>query len=221
MTALLVLGTLVPVGLLVVYVAAPGRRDQLLAEDRFLENSTAILYVIAAILSLAILVVRRSKAGGAPALVLAASLFAAAEEVSYGERAAGFVPPEISGYKMDTAHDVFFLALKTIKDLYQTRGPVVGMAVVAAVGGVGWVMASTRHRWIPRLERAAEHPSIVCLLFAVATGVVTLVLDAVAGGSEIVQLLEESLEATAALYVLLAAVLLWPSLDMEQAASGR
>ncbi|MGH8601793.1 MAG: hypothetical protein ACREXR_03140, partial [Gammaproteobacteria bacterium] len=173
---LLALGILLALGL--VFFLFPETRFRLTEEDRFVENVTVFVFLATVVTAIyGLFIGKRRYAKSLMMLFLAVALFAALEEISYGERYLGFKAPRIFDYKMDTIHDFVFLFFKTIKVLQEDFGVI----VFALAGGMAatflYILYRLRVRLSSMLVLALRDPSLFYVFLFTVLGVTSLVID--------------------------------------------
>jgi len=196
--------------LVILYVLAPGLRGPLFGEDRAVETATALLFLAAAIVSLALLIASRSPSYRAT-LVTASGfgLLGFLDEISFGARLFGWSTPAMyGGGEFDGAHDLVILAYRLSAEADPIIiGAICGSIIVIALIGV--------LRWYPRFPRLTHRvfADPVYSLFSLFVGGVAIaaLIDLDVGFLERLGPLEEIIEMNAALALLLAVLSTsWP-----------
>ena len=196
--------------LLILYVLAPGLRGPLFGEDRAVETATALFFLAASIVGLALLIAPRSQSYRA-ILVMASGLglLAFLDEISFGARLLGWSMPKLyGGGEFDGAHDLVILAYR----LGAEADPTIIAAICASIVVIALIGVLRWHPRFPSLtHRIVTDP--VYGLFAIFVGGVAIaaLIDLDVGFLERLGPLEEIVELNAALALLLAVLSTsWP-----------
>lgn len=139
------------------------------------------------------------------------ALFLVAEEISIWTVFMSSEPPRILGIRMDAAHDLLHLGLKALKSLLQYHF-VLGLTVIGAIIAVE-ILLLINYRWyFQHLLREVLSTRVgtfilVCIIF----GCVALIADLRSETILILKSVEESLELSGSLALLIAACIAYSS----------
>jgi len=199
----------------IAFFTIPGAPTALTREDHLLENTTVALYLLAGGIAFFTLVRRRFGSKTLPFIFLGLSLFATAEELSYGERFIGFEAFHIYGIKFDSLHDSFDIAFEVVKDLIQAGFfGVLFLLLLALLAG--FLCLVFRHAMIQALITSLRHQAIIYVMLFFVFGGLGICFDLIAktlrnwGFAFHVwgTLLEELFETTASIALVIGAIIL-------------
>jgi hypothetical protein len=179
-------------------------------ENGVIETLTALMYAAAAIV-VSVAAANNTLNGGAArttiGLILFAlfALFLVAEEISIWTVFMSSEPPRILGIRMDAAHDLLHLGLKALKSLLQYNF-VLGLVVIGAIGAVEVLILIRYRMYFPYLLREVRSTRVgtfilVCIVF----GCIALIADLRSETILILKSVEESLELSGSIALLIAA----------------
>ena len=178
-------------------------------ENGIIEMLTAVTYGMSALVALFGAVKRYMKTGFDKIVIgflafFAFALFLVAEEISIWVIFMDSEPPRVLGIKMDAAHDILHLGLKAIKSLIAYSMPL-GLSVVASLGLASLALVYRFRNAIANGIKAVLSTSIgTYILVCVAFGCAALVADLRSETIPILKSVEEGLELSASLSLLLA-----------------
>ncbi len=203
--------------LLIAYALEPRVREPLFVEDGLVETTTALFFLGAFIVGVALLVAR--KARRYRALLFVASglgLLGFLDEISFGARLFGWSMPEIpGGGEFDGAHDLVIL-------IYRLAAEADPMVIAALCAGLVLVTTLCALRWYGQLvsltHRVLTEPPYGLFALFVAGVALAAVLDLGIGLLRHLGPVEELVEMNAGLALLLA--VLWTSRPLRRT-SGR
>jgi hypothetical protein len=181
---------------LAIWFLKPGYRGYLVSEDSYLENLSALLFLIAAILFVVVLVSLRSQRGQLVYLPLTLiSLVGFFDEISFGERIFRFQPILIGGrHRIDGVHD--FLAM--FVTILQENSLVAALSAVGVGAILIWLIGQQRKRFSALLLFLYANPSYCYASIAAAFVSVAMVIDlGILGPTLSMPVLEELLEMNA------------------------
>jgi hypothetical protein len=187
------------------------------AEDQFLENLTAGLFLITFLLSVFILV--KNRGGRVTDLIIpAVSLLGFLEDMSYGERHFASIQKIVSKYNIDGLHDFFKLGVEYLQK--QGMNPVfyaiTGILLISlSLFGVlvAWYFLKKRYE-TPLINLGPLIFTIICFAFILPS----LVLDFVAIGnpaSRVIEFVEELLEWFGALALFFGGISIYQRIAYE------
>jgi hypothetical protein len=159
-------------GMSLVWFLMPTRRVHLYREGNVVETITAVLFLAAAVMTVAAMRRARLRWRHPYALIVPMALFCFGEELSWARHALDIDRPRVLWLKVDAVHDLLTLvfALYVEHGSWRSRLTVgLGAAIVVAV------VAATRHRVLYPLARVVL-ASPVWRLVAVAVGLIGLAL---------------------------------------------
>ena len=184
-------------GCSILYLAFPGIRSSLRAEDKVVETISAALFFLSAV-SACVLLVRRKGDRLLLFFLLAMGSVCFLDECSFGQRLMGFSTPRIAGVNIDGVHDMVEVVVTLLRS-----GNALAIAVSACVVLIlGIVAFHYRRRLLHLFVLIRESPPYTALLiFAVFIGL-ALLLDVKLVRFRGSKFLEEIIELNAALTLL-------------------
>jgi hypothetical protein len=187
-----------------VWFLIPARRFHLYREGEVVESITAVLFLAAAVMTVAAMRRAGLRWRHPYALIVPMALLCFGEESSWARHELNIDPPRLLGVSVDAVHDLLTLAFA----LYLQHGSwrsrlTVGLGAAFAVA----VAAATRHRVLYPLARVVL-ASPVWRLVAVAVGLIglSLALDLDLLPWRYLKAVEEMIELNAALALFLASL---------------
>jgi len=152
----------------------PEARFYVRREDSVVENATAGLFLLAAVLA-----ARYLARGGAPPLPTGmfgvVGLLGFLDELSFGERVFRLEMPTVIGVKVDGVHDLAYVSyLAVYRSPWSERIAIAG-AAVALLGMVVWFGRPFIRSLVARAPGVVGHPSF--LLFGLAAAQILLALS--------------------------------------------
>ena len=199
--ALVAVGNIIVLSL--VFALAPGLRDGLLAEDRFMENLTVFLFLAGFLAGLGLTLRLRGTAFFLPySVVPLIGLIGLLDELSFGERIFHITMPTVEGVKVDAVHDVVLLTGVALKH----HGNYLIYLLILAVGGL--VTALTVPSALRNVHRLPDivkrYAPLRFLLLLAGFGVIATLIDLDIAKYQILQFVEELAEVNGALALLFA-----------------
>lgn len=192
------------------FIFAPRTRKYLTHEDRYLEQLTALLFVLA--FGFGVYRIARARRAIAVRFAIAIPLLGLLgflDEISFGERAFGLDMPSVGGNKIDGAHDLIFVAW----DMLRRFG---NIAIYVALGvGLGVATGSAAWRFraqvagLPALMRRSL-PLAFFALFAIFLALAIPLDLEILAETDLTKAVEEMLEFHAALALMFSALAISP-----------
>ena len=157
--------------LVAVSVLAPGLRDPVFGEDRWVEWATVAAFAVTAAIG-ARLWWRRRRSDLTLLAIAAFAVVAVLDELSFGERIFGYTPPRVMGTKLDAIHDLLLISKKVIT-AYSLHPRLVGAAILVGclllVGAATFVLL--RRGWRLGLDRTSLLPVMAAILLTLAQAI--------------------------------------------------
>ena len=186
-----------------VFLLFPHAHGYFLQEDSLVENLTVLLSIIAFLLGL---VYAFKNPGERKYLLFIAccGFLGAMEELSFGERLLHIEMPQLGKYKLDGAHDLFYVTYKNVKDLSRSHGVIVYPLLV---GGVVWLavyLFRNGRRIYGRIVASERADFFILVIASVILVLVSLIVDLDEFDGEFLFMLEEMFELNAAVALIAA-----------------
>ncbi len=190
---------------IVLYASWPARRGLLLDEDGLVESLTAAVFLAGfAVHFVPRLTRRQSVRPVATRLLAAVCLLGFLDELSFGERLFRMRMPQLSGVKIDGAHDFFYVFAQEYWRGMQTHPAPVFLATLGIAAVAGWFVWRRREALVAVARNILRSPAYRLVGLGAVLVAVALVIDLDLVSHDLVFALEELAEMNAALALLFA-----------------
>lgn len=181
-----------------IYAGSPESRDSLLLEDGIVENLSAMFYFFTFVVG-SFYIFKSDKYKKTILAVSLLSLLGCLDELSFGERLFNLKMPRISGVQIDGAHDFFSLIARVLDEM-----PRLNMVIIVALCMVIFsvVMWKYGFQWARRALAFYGIPTSLLFCLFVGQIVLALLIDLEMVRHDILFVLEEQMELTAAITLL-------------------
>jgi len=145
-----------------VYIFLPEYRNFLVAEDSFIENASAFLFLFTSLVAIkfAIAIPERKPLF---LFISAFGLLAFLDEISFGKRIIDYGSPKVKGKTIDSCHDFVDVAILSLPDI--TSSVLLTIMFSAVLFLALYIILKYRNAIISLFNKYKKHPSFLMLMF--------------------------------------------------------